>query len=383
MLTLQNVIVGQTALRLNVETEDVRVRPEGVQHSIPLPVGSECIVTKTYEWGGVDITACWKDGDIVCKGTSEQVSLVLFDVCERTLDVEVDMTESKRDRDRRLISERLSQERAHYALTRVVTLANRRDLDDHRLPIYLVGPAGSGKTFLGRQVAKVVGLPFRSIVFSPGLPESALIGRMVPSLTTGEQVYHGTPFVEAFMNGGVFLGDEGDNADPSTMIILNQSLANGAITLPDGREVERHQDFVFIMGANTYGRGADRIYVGRTQLDAATLDRFALSKVYIDYDPDLERDLVGDEALLERWWDIRARVAETNMQRVVSTRGLIQAWAAFKDGESIDEIVDVFTQDWTAGERQKVGLNPEVGAHLKAGPGWKAKKSKGFERGQG
>jgi cobaltochelatase CobS len=41
--------------------------------------------------------------------------------------------------------------------------------------------------------------------------------------------------------------------------------------------------------ANTYGRGPDRAYVGRQQIDAATLDRFVM--VTVDVDEALEQSV--------------------------------------------------------------------------------------------
>jgi hypothetical protein len=47
--------------------------------------------------------------------------------------------------------------------------------------------------------------------------------------------------------------------------------------------------------ANTYGTGADALYVGRNQLDAATLDRFYV--VEMDYDRKLEAKLAPEEVV--------------------------------------------------------------------------------------
>ncbi|MCH7728630.1 MAG: hypothetical protein IH991_19420, partial [Planctomycetes bacterium] len=72
------------------------------------------------------------------------------------------------------------------------------------------------------------------------------------------------------------------------LVVVNAALANGHLRLPDGTTVDRHADFVCAAAANTFGTGADRQYVGRNQLDAATLDRFAACRLAFDYDVDLE-----------------------------------------------------------------------------------------------
>src|SRR5690606_24768214 len=67
--------------------------------------------------------------------------------------------------------------------------------------------------------------------------------------------------------------------------VINDALASESAAFPDGM-VKKHDDFLALASANTYGRGANRTYVARQQLDAATLDRFAV--ITIGYDEALE-----------------------------------------------------------------------------------------------
>jgi len=119
---------------------------------------------------------------------------------------------------------------------------------------------------------------------------------------------------------------------------LIRYLANGQFSVPDSGlpPFKRHADTVIICAANTYGRGADRQYVGRNQLDAATLDRFAFSTVFIDFDRGLERAIVrgylgdapaGDELL--SWAEsVRDAIAKHRIRQILSTRGIASAAAA-------------------------------------------------------
>lgn len=93
-----------------------------------------------------------------------------------------------------------------------------------------------------------------------------------------------------YQNGGVFLLDEVDLGNANVLAVINAALANGGMGFPDGK-IERHPDFVLLAAANTYGTGASRVYVGRNQLDGATLDRFAF--VEMPYDEALEMTLAG------------------------------------------------------------------------------------------
>jgi cobaltochelatase CobS len=96
--------------------------------------------------------------------------------------------------------------------------------------------------------------------------------------------YVRTVFRDVWESGGVFHADEFDNGHPSTLATLNAALATsqgGSIAFPDGM-ISRHDDFRFVASANTFGRGPDRVYVGRQQLDAATLDRFVVEEIHVD-----------------------------------------------------------------------------------------------------
>jgi hypothetical protein len=91
----------------------------------------------------------------------------------------------------------------------------------------------------------------------------------------------------------VFLGDECDAANAGVLTNINMVLANGQVALPEGM-ANKHEDFVPVFAGNTFGTGANRVYVGRNQLDAATLDRFAF--IEWDYDEGLEASYAGVSA---------------------------------------------------------------------------------------
>ena len=131
--------------------------------------------------------------------------------------------------------------------------------------MYLVGPAGSGKTTIATQAAEALGLPF----YSTG------------AVGMASQLYMETDLYRAYVNGGVFLFDEVDASSAQALLAFNAILANDIAAFPCGT-VKRHPDFVVIAAANTFGNGADAQYIGRNQLDSAFLDRFMF--VTMDYD---------------------------------------------------------------------------------------------------
>lgn len=154
-----------------------------------------------------------------------------------------------------------------------------------RLNAWLVGPAGSGKTSAAHAVADALTLPFFAKSVGPQTSESSLLGYY-----DANGKYVTTQLRQAYEHGGVFLLDEVDAANPAVLVVINALLANGHASFPD-RVVEKHPDFVLLAGANTIGQGADRQYVGRQQIDAATLDRFV--NLQWNYDPRIEAAAAG------------------------------------------------------------------------------------------
>jgi cobaltochelatase CobS len=221
------------------------------------------------------------------------------------------------------------------------------------LNILLVGAAGCGKTHLAHQVAEALGRPFASVSCTAGMSESALQGWLIPVEGYG---YLPADFVKMYEQGGVFLFDEIDGADSNTLLFLNQALANGSFFLPirkDATLVKRHPDFVCIAAANTFGTGANQTYAGRERLDESTLDRFRAGTIVLDYDQTFERKVVAPD-LLAWGWAVRKRIAEARLNRVMSTRFLLDATKLLKAGKSVKAIQDTYFIGWKSDERSKV-----------------------------
>lgn len=233
------------------------------------------------------------------------------------------------------------------------------ELAANRQEILMIGPAGCGKTHLAGQIAKGLGLRFASISCSAGMSEGQLTGRLIPTGEAGRFEYQRSQFVEFYEEGGVFLLDEIDAADLNVLLVINQALANGHLPVPnriDKPQAGRHPDFILIAAANTFGTGANRLYVGRNQLDEATLDRFRIGQVVMDYDRDLERGLLADGELLRRLWVVREKVQACGLRRVVSSRFIRKAAIMSAAGWGEEKIIDKLTSGWTADEKSKVGV---------------------------
>lgn len=209
---------------------------------------------------------------------------------------------------------------------------------------FLVGPAGTGKTYLARQAADALGV--RCIVISchPMMTRAEMIGYMAP----GTNEHNVGPLGEAWQeaDGAVLVFDEIDAAHPAALVTLNDCLAATAgttIRLADGTMAPRPERLFIIATANTFGTGPNAQYVGRNALDAATLDRFAT--VEIDYDRDTERELVGPylNGSSAKWLDavetMRANAESGAIRTVVSTRGVVDVAKLVHAGIPVDQAV--------------------------------------------
>ena len=170
-------------------------------------------------------------------------------------------------------------DRQHYMFPMLLLLT------ECRIPSFLAGPAGSGKTTAAHSLSKALSLPYEGISFGPMTTQAQMFG-----YKDANGIYHDTALVRAALSGGVFLGDECDAANAGVLTGINMVLANGQVALPEGM-ADKSANFVPVFAGNTFGTGANRVYVGRNQLDAATLDRFAFLEW--GYDEGLEASICG------------------------------------------------------------------------------------------
>lgn len=181
------------------------------------------------------------------------------------------------------------------------------------IPVFLSGPAGCGKNVMCKQIAEALGLEF---YFSNAVTQEYKISGFIDA----NGVYQETQFYKAFTQGGLFMLDEMDASSPEVLLLLNSAIANGYFNFPTGK-FEAHKDFHIIAAGNTYGTGADAEYTGRYQLDASSLDRFAILDV--TYDKNIEKAIANDDDSLLRFvWDFRSAVKKCNINFTISYRAI-------------------------------------------------------------
>lgn len=193
--------------------------------------------------------------------------------------------------------------------------------------VYLHGPAGSGKTTAGQKCADAFGLPF---YFAAKVESEYMLLGFKDA--RGETVR--TQFREAYENGGVFLFDEMDGSSPSAIVALNAALANGICPFPDG-VVTKHENFKCIGAGNTKLTGATREYVGRNQLDAASVDRFAFLEWL--YDEALEGALATNSLWCKYVQSARSAVKERALKHLVTPRATYDGCKLLEGGLTWEE----------------------------------------------
>lgn len=206
------------------------------------------------------------------------------------------------------------------------------------LPILMVGPAGTGKTYSAELVATSLSLDFHSISVGSQTSKSDLTGYMS---ATGS--YISTAFRRAYEDGGVFLLDEADAGNSNVLILLNAALSNGYMSFPD-KMVHVHEDFRLIATANTFGTGANRQYVGRNQLDAATLDRF--TTIVWDIDERVENDMAGNTAEGKKWLNVvrvvrKRAIGELDLRVIVSPRAVQRGVTLLAAGIPFSDVLEM------------------------------------------
>lgn len=142
--------------------------------------------------------------------------------------------------------------------------------------VYLVGEAGSFKTSAIPALAKALGVDFTIRSVGQLTMETDIFG-----YHDANGRYVKTMEWDAYVNGKLHGWDEFDAISAQGAVAVNAITSNGEAGFPDGMH-HRHANTHFVAMGNTFGRGADAQYIGRSQLDAATLNRF----VYLPWDTD-------------------------------------------------------------------------------------------------
>lgn len=164
-----------------------------------------------------------------------------------------------------------------------------------RIPVYLVGESGTGKSHLAKQLAKLLAednggepMDYNYCPMTAGATPSWLLGNVQMTTPKNPDGFRPRKCLERYEDGGVFNFEEIDASDANMVLVANQLLADDEFDNPaDGEKYFRHKLNVMVATANTLGLGANLMHTGRERLDFATVDRFRMGRILITFDRDL------------------------------------------------------------------------------------------------
>jgi len=123
---------------------------------------------------------------------------------------------------------------------------------------------GLGKTLTARSFARVLGLDFKRIQFTPDLLPSDVAGAPIYDQRTGEMVFRPGPVFTQLL-----LADEINRTPPKTQAALLEAMGEGQVSM-DGQTRRLPQPFIVLATANPIE------YEGTYDLPEAQLDRFGM-----------------------------------------------------------------------------------------------------------
>ena len=218
---------------------------------------------------------------------------------------------------------------------------------NNKTKLFLSGPAGSGKSEMIVNLAKMVEQTCIKISFHSSVSTADLIGKML--VQNGATVFKYGYIPLAMKRGWWVILDEIDYADPSVLGRM-QSILEGnelVVTENEGEIIHPHENFRIFATANTKGRGDEsNSYSGTNFLNASFLDRFTILETeYTEKEYDICFAILEDENLAEKivksFQLFRKSIEEGSLTNsVFSTRRMIAVCNALYIGDSLKEAFD-------------------------------------------
>jgi len=203
---------------------------------------------------------------------------------------------------------------------------------------------GLGKTMMARSFARVLGLQFTRVQFTPDLLPADVTGAPVYDQRTGDIVFRPGP---VFTN--LLLADEINRTPPKTQAALLEAMAEQQVTI-DGQTRPLPQPFIVLATDNPIE------YEGTYPLPEAQLDRFLL-RTHLGYLP------AGDEAVMLRQRLDRAGQVPA-LRAVVDAAGLLELRESLNQVHVGDDVLGYVVRLLTATRddpKVSVGASPRGG----------------------
>jgi len=206
---------------------------------------------------------------------------------------------------------------------------------------------GLGKTLIARSFARVLGLDFARIQFTPDLLPSDVVGATLYDQRSAEMVFRPGPVFTQLL-----LADEINRTPPKTQAALLEAMGEGQVSV-DARTQRLPEPFIVLATDNPIE------YEGTYELPEAQLDRF-LMRLRLGY------QTISDEtAMLRRRVDRAADYVE--LSPVTSPEGVLAMRKSLEHVEISPDLLDYVVAIVTATRRDpqvQVGASPRGGLAL-------------------
>jgi MoxR-like ATPase len=206
---------------------------------------------------------------------------------------------------------------------------------------------GLGKTLIARSFARVLGLDFARIQFTPDLLPSDVIGAPLYDQRNGEMVFRAGPVFTQLL-----LADEINRTPPKTQAALLEAMGEGQVSV-DGETRLLPSPFVVLATDNPIE------YEGTYELPEAQLDRF-LMRLRLGYLS------AGDETDMLRRRVSRA-AENVTLTAVTTAAGLLEMRESLERVEITEDLLDYVVAIVAATRRDQqiqVGASPRGGLAL-------------------
>lgn len=192
--------------------------------------------------------------------------------------------------------------------------------------VFLVGGAGTGKTFLAEQLVSKMALarPHITINCSQWTSPTEIIGgQTMDGYVEGK-------LIEAWEKGFILILDELPKIDPNTAGLFNDALAKTKIdnaVIFNGRKESfvKHPDFGCIATGNIYPDKESMTYGANNRQDLSLLDRFSGSVYFIEKNPDIEQDILQNNMVWSICDKIRSVIETLKYEGQLSLRFMLNA----------------------------------------------------------
>lgn len=238
--------------------------------------------------------------------------------------------------------------------------------------VFLVGGAGTGKTYLAELLISKLALGRQHITINCSQwtsPTEIIGGQTMDGYVEGK-------LIEAWEKGYILVLDELPKIDPNTAGLFNDALAKtkiqNAIVFNSRKEsFVKHIDFGCIATGNIYPDKESMTYGANNKQDLSLLDRFSGSVYFIEKNPSIEKEILQNNMLWSVCDKMRSVIEELKYEAQLSLRFMQNARDTFilemqrqtkgtkngisaNDGKTFKSTVDSYLSTFTEVQRKNI-----------------------------